>query len=279
MLSRSLKEIVGGLELRLDGRRPDEVRRFSAQRGYVKYAEGSALVEMGGTKLICTASVEDKVPPFLRGTGQGWITAEYSMLPRATATRNVRDVTRGYPSGRSQEIQRLIGRALRAAVDLSLLGERTVWMDCDVIQADGGTRTAAINGGFVALVDALRKLLADGAIERFPLRGFVGAVSVGVVDGRLMLDLCYDEDSRASVDMNVVMLDAQQFVEVQGTGEGSTFGLEELSAMLELARKGIREIIERQKEILQITREEMSALEQNKARGGDLKPGKAEGDR
>jgi ribonuclease PH len=236
--------------MRPDGRNPNETRTVTIERNYIKHAEGSVLISVGDTKVICTATIEEKVPPFLRGSGQGWITAEYSMLPRATPTRNQREATKGKVSGRTMEIQRLIGRALRSVVDLPKLGERTIWLDCDVIQADGGTRTASITGGFVAMADALHALTDKGTIEQIPLTDFLAAVSVGVVNGEPVLDLNYLEDSAAKVDMNVVMTGAGQFVEVQGTGEETPFSPEELQKMLSLANLGIEQLIEKQKETL-----------------------------
>jgi len=231
--------------IRSDGRRPDELREVKITLDYIKYAEGSCLIEFGDTKVICTASVEEKVPPFLKGTGQGWITAEYSMLPRATAQRTVREAAKGKLTGRTQEIQRLIGRALRSGVDLKELGEITVWIDCDVIQADGGTRTAAITGAFVALYRALERIEKLHAVN-----SFIAAVSVGIVDGVPLLDLNYEEDSMAEVDMNVVMNDRGEFAEIQGTGEEKTFSRKELDELLNLAEKGISQLIEKQKEAL-----------------------------
>ncbi len=231
--------------IRSDGRRPDQLRPVNIVLDYIKYAEGSCLIEFGDTKVICTASVEEKVPPFLRGTGQGWITAEYSMLPRATAQRTVREAAKGKLTGRTQEIQRLIGRSLRSAVDLSRLGEITLWIDCDVIQADGETRTASVTGAFVALYRALQRIDKLEAVN-----SFVAAVSVGIVDGVLLLDLNYEEDSKAEVDMNVVMNERGEFAEIQGTGEGRTFTRSELDNLLELASKGIGELIQKQKEVL-----------------------------
>ncbi|MDN5347255.1 MAG: ribonuclease [Clostridia bacterium] len=236
--------------IRNDGRRPEEMRPVKIIRHYLKYAEGSVLITVGDTKVICSASVEEKVPPFLKGTGKGWITAEYGLLPRATIARTPRDVNKGRPAGRTQEIQRLIGRAARAVVDLKALGERTIWLDCDVIQADGGTRTAAITGSFIALADALDWLRQQGFIPGFPLRDFLAAVSVGKVDGELLLDLAYDEDSRAEVDMNVVMTGRREIVEVQGTAEGQPFSRQEMNALLDLAAAGIDRLIAYQKEIL-----------------------------
>ncbi|KUK31574.1 MAG: Ribonuclease PH [Thermoanaerobacterales bacterium 50_218] len=238
------------VDVRPDGRKPEEMRPVRIQRGYLKHAEGSVLIEMGDTKLICSASVEDKVPPFIKGEGKGWVTAEYGMLPRSTNVRTPRDISRGRLNGRSCEIQRLIGRSLRAVVDLDKLGERTIWVDCDVIQADGGTRTAAITGGFVALVDALRLLKERGEIEEVPVRDYLAAVSVGKVDGEIRLDLCFEEDAQAEVDMNVVMTGSGKFVEVQGTAEGASFSWEELQKFLSLATQGIRELLTLQKELL-----------------------------
>ncbi|MGI6143548.1 MAG: ribonuclease PH [bacterium] len=237
--------------LRVDGRRFDELRPVRITRNYIKHAEGSVFIETGDTKIICTATIEDKVPPFLKGTGQGWVTAEYAMLPRATAVRNVREVMRGRVSGRSSEIQRLIGRALRAAVDLKALGERTVLLDCDVIQADGGTRTAAITGSFVALVDALYKLYRqDSGLKTFPVLEFIGATSVGIVNGEAVLDLCFEEDSQADVDMNVVMNGRGHYVELQGTAESAPLQPGQLHNLLAMASKGIGELIALQKECL-----------------------------
>lgn len=236
--------------MRPDGRKPEELRPVSITRNYLKYPEGSVLIEMGDTKVICTASIEDKVPPFLKGGGKGWITAEYSMLPRSTPVRTPRDITRLRLNGRSCEIQRLIGRSLRAVVDLEKLGERTVWIDCDVIQADGGTRTASITGSFVAMADALRSLMEQGVLEEVPLRDYLAAVSVGKVEGELRLDLCFDEDSQAEVDMNVVMTGAGEFVEIQGTAEGKPFTGEEHELLLTLASEGIEQLIAIEKELL-----------------------------
>lgn len=235
---------------RIDGRKPDQLRPVRITPGYNKYAEGSVLIEMGETKVICNATVEEKVPPFLKGQNKGWVTAEYSMLPRATAVRNVREASKGKISGRTNEIQRLIGRALRAVVDLEALGERTVTLDCDVIQADGGTRTASVTGAFVALVLALNRLVEDGALPRIPLRDWLAAVSVGKVENGLYLDLCYHEDSRAIVDMNVVMTGKGKFVEIQGTAEGHPFSQEELYGFLALGSEGVRQLIDLQKAIL-----------------------------
>ena len=228
----------------------NSLRPVTMERNCIMHAEGSCLISCGQTKVLCTASVEDKVPPFLRGSGKGWVTAEYALLPRSTAVRVPRDSVKGRINGRSQEIQRLIGRSLRAAVDLDALGERCITLDCDVLQADGGTRTASITGAYVALFDALRWLRGTGAFEKLPLRSQVAAVSVGKVDGRLLLDLCYDEDSSAEVDFNVVMNGHGDFVEVQGTGEGGVFSRAEMNGMLDLAASGIVELMKAQRTTL-----------------------------
>lgn len=233
---------------RIDGRANDEIRPITITRNFNKYAEGSVLIEAGDTKLVCTASVDEKVPHFLRGKGQGWITAEYSMLPRATENRNMREIMR--PSGRTMEIQRLIGRALRSVVDLSAMGERTIWLDCDVLQADGGTRTCAITGAFMAMADAFKSLKENNIIESIPIRNYVAAISVGIVDGEKMLDLKFSEDCRAQVDMNAVMTDKGQIVEIQGTGETFPFTRHDLNELLDLAEKGIFELIDIQKKML-----------------------------
>ena len=238
------------LNNRYDGRQYDQIRPVKFTRNFTKHSEGSVLVEMGETKVICTATIEDKVPPFMRNSGKGWLTAEYSMLPSSTQTRKVRDSSRGKVDGRTQEIQRLIGRALRAVVDFSSIGERTIWIDCDVIQADGGTRTASITGAFVALVDAINKLQEKEGFKHFPIKNFVSAISVGIVNDMAMLDLCYEEDSKAIVDMNVVMTDAEEFIEVQGTGEEAPFSKASLMELLRLAEKGNKELIELQKNAL-----------------------------
>lgn len=238
--------------MRTDGRQRDELRPVRITRKYISAAEGSVLIEMGSTRLICTASIEDKVPQFLKDQKRGWVTAEYSMLPRSTLTRTMRESVQGRVGGRTHEIQRLIGRSLRSVVDLEVLGERTVWLDCDVIQADGGTRTAAITGAFICLSDALKYALNAGMIDRIPLRDYVAAVSVGIVDGIPMLDLCYEEDFRAEVDMNVVMTGSGEFVEIQGTAETRPFGLDTLDELLALARRGIDKLIQIQKEEIQI---------------------------
>ncbi|HQR55263.1 MAG TPA: ribonuclease PH [Burkholderiaceae bacterium] len=235
---------------RPSGRRADELRTVRLTRRYTKHAEGSVLVEFGDTQVICTASVEEKVPGFLKGKGEGWLTAEYGMLPRATNTRSDREAARGKQSGRTQEIQRLIGRSLRAVFDLKALGERTLHIDCDVIQADGGTRTAAITGGYVAAVDAARWLRERGLIENLPVRDYVAAVSVGVYRHVPVLDLDYAEDSTCETDMNVVMTGRGGFVEVQGTAEGEPFTEAQMAAMMALARKGVSELIAAQKHVL-----------------------------
>ena len=233
---------------RVDGRRPDQLRPVSIERGFMKHAEGSALIKMGDTHVICTASVENRVPHFLRGKDTGWITAEYAMLPRSTHTRIQRE-TQG-PKGRTQEIQRLIGRALRAVINLDKLGARTLWIDCDVLQADGGTRTASISGAYVAVVDAIEKLKNKGEIEENPLGDSVAAVSVGIIGNTPMLDLCYAEDATAEVDMNIVMTGQGNFVEVQGTAEGNPFTLDQMQHLIALAQTGISEIAQRQRDVL-----------------------------
>ena len=236
--------------LRVDGRKNNELRNIRIIRDYNKYAEGSVLVEFGDTKIICTASVEEKVPLFRKGTGEGWVTAEYDMLPRATLTRHSRDRNALRISGRSNEIQRFIGRSLRSVIDFKLLGERTITIDCDVIQADGGTRTAAITGGFVALMYACSVLVNNKVISEIPIMDFVAAISVGYVDGHELLDLCYAEDSKATVDMNVVMTAAGQLIEVQATGEERPFDRRIFDNLLDLAQKGIENIIDIQKNVL-----------------------------
>ncbi len=236
--------------MRLDGRKRNELRSVKITRDYIKHAEGSVLIEMGDTKVICTASLEERVPPFLRDQGKGWITAEYAMIPRSTKERVQREATKGRLSGRTQEIQRLIGRSLRTVTDLEALGERTVWMDCDVIQADGGTRTASITGAFIALADALAFAVKQGLIEKIPLRDYLAAVSVGKVNGELLIDLTYEEDSTADVDMNLVMTGDGRFVEIQGTAEKAPFNEKEMKALLTLAKKGIRQLIKTEQELL-----------------------------
>ncbi|MDN9008723.1 ribonuclease PH [Brevibacillus laterosporus] len=236
--------------MRLDGRSSDQLRPVKITRNYIKHAEGSCLIEVGDTKVICTATLEEKVPPFMRNGGKGWVTAEYSMLPRATETRNARESSRGKVGGRTMEIQRLIGRALRSVVKLEAMGERTIWLDCDVIQADGGTRTASITGAFVAMVDAMNTLVTAGTWKELPITDFLAATSVGVVEGVPVLDLNYKEDSTAIVDMNVIMTGAGKYVELQGTGEESPFSTDELMQLLALGQKGIQDLIGLQKEVL-----------------------------
>lgn len=236
--------------MRIDGRKNDQIRPVKLTRNYTKYAEGSVFIEVGDTKVICTASIEEKVPSFLKGKGEGWITCEYNMLPRATQTRKMRDITKGKLDGRTSEIQRLIGRALRSVMDFKALGEKTIWIDCDVIQADGGTRTSAITGAFVALVDAVNKMHKHKPFEIYPIRSFVGAVSVGILKDIKILDLCYLEDSNAKVDMNIVMTDAGKFVEIQGTGEESPFTRKDLDELIAIGEKGTKQIIQIQKESL-----------------------------
>jgi ribonuclease PH len=236
--------------LRASGRAADALRPVRITRHYTCHAEGSVLIEFGGTKVLCTASVEEKVPPHKRGSGEGWVTAEYGMLPRATHTRSDREAARGKQSGRTQEIQRLIGRSLRCVFDLKLLGERTIALDCDVLQADGGTRTAAITGAYVAAADAVSWLMAQGKITASPIRQAVAAISVGIVEGTPLLDLEYTEDSACDTDMNVVMTADGGFVELQGTAEGVAFSRAEMNALLDLAEKGIRELLAAQKAAL-----------------------------
>src|SRR6516165_517461 len=237
--------------MRTDKRPPAAMRPVEIVTGYLVTAEGSALIKLGHTQVLCTASVEDTVPPFLRNSGKGWVTAEYSMLPRATSKRTPREVNKGRPSGRTHEIQRLIGRSMRSVVDLASFGERTVMLDCDVLQADGGTRTASITGAFVAMALAFNQLIRYGAIKRSPLRDYVAATSVGIVRGTPMLDLCYEEDSQADVDMNVVMTGGGKFVEVQATAEHSAFDDAQMAELTELARTGIAELVRMQKEIIE----------------------------
>ncbi|WP_167408335.1 ribonuclease PH [Bacillus subtilis] len=237
--------------MRHDGRQHDELRPITFDLDFISHPEGSVLITAGNTKVICNASVEDRVPPFLRGGGKGWITAEYSMLPRATNQRTFRESSKGKISGRTMEIQRLIGRALRAVVDLEKLGERTIWIDCDVIQADGGTRTASITGAFLAMAIAIGKLIKAGTIKTNPITDFLAAISVGIdKEQGILLDLNYEEDSSAEVDMNVIMTGSGRFVELQGTGEEATFSREDLNGLLGLAEKGIQELIDKQKEVL-----------------------------
>ena len=235
---------------RIDGRHAGELRDVTIRRGYLKNAEGSALIEMGGTRVLCAATVEERVPPWLRNTGRGWITAEYSMLPRSSHERIQREVNRGHVGGRTHEIQRLIGRSLRAGANLEALGERQILIDCDVIEADGGTRTASITGAFIALADAVRWLGKRVKLPGSPLRDFIGAVSVGIVNGVPSLDLCYAEDSKAQVDMNLVMTGAGRLVEIQGTAEGEAFSERELAQLLSLGKAGIKRLIAQQKKTL-----------------------------
>ena len=237
-------------KVRSDGRTPDQLRPVIIHPNFTRHAEGSVMIEVGDTKVICTASIQEKVPPFLYRTGRGWITAEYGMLPRATTERTEREAAKGKQGGRTMEIQRLIGRSLRAAVNAELLGERTIWIDCDVIQADGGTRTASITGSFVALVTALGRLYVDGNLPSWPLNDFVAAVSVGIIGGVPMVDLNYEEDSKAGVDMNVVATEKGRFIELQGTGESATFTEEEMAAMMALAKAGIAQLVAKQREVL-----------------------------
>jgi len=236
--------------MRIDGRKRNELRPVKVTRHFLKQVEGSVLIEMGDTKVICTATIEDRVPHFLRDKKRGWVTAEYAMIPRSSKDRISRESSRGKVGGRTQEIQRLVGRSLRSVVDMAALGERTVWIDCDVIQADGGTRTASITGAFIALVDALRHLQKEGRIKKMPIRDYLAAVSVGKVNGELLLDLNYPEDSRAEVDMNVVMTGKGKYVEVQGTAEQEPFTKDELEVFLKLASGGIKKLVSIQKKLL-----------------------------
>lgn len=236
--------------MRVDGRKNNEIRTVDIKRNFIESAEGSVLISMGKTRVVCTASIEDRVPPFLKDTKRGWITAEYSMLPRSTRTRTVRESATGKIGGRTHEIQRLIGRALRSVADLSVIGERTIWIDCDVLEADGGTRTAAITGAFVCLSDAVHYALRNGLISKTPLKDYLAAISVGIVDGKALLDLCYDEDFRAEVDMNVVMTGNGRFVELQGTAEGQPFSRATLEELIRLADEGIRQLIDIQKKVI-----------------------------
>jgi ribonuclease PH len=232
--------------MRLDGRGEDKIRKVTITRNYLKYAEGSCLIEMGNTKVICSASVDENVPMFLKKSGTGWVTAEYGMLPRSCQSR----IPRGKDSGRTYEIQRLVGRSLRSITDMKPLGERTIWIDCDVIQGDGGTRTAAITGSFIALVDAMHKLKKDGIILEVPIRDYVAAISVGKVNGNLLLDLCYEEDSKAQVDMNIIMTGSGKFIEIQGTAEREPFSKDEMDSMIGLAKIGIEELFAAQKKLV-----------------------------
>ena len=232
--------------VRLDNRGLDKLRKVNITRNYLKYPEGSCLIEFGNTKVICTASVEESVPPFLKGSGTGWVTAEYGMLPRSCDKR----IPRGKDSGRTYEIQRLVGRSLRTVTQMKSLGERSIWVDCDVIQGDGGTRTAAITGSFVALVDALAKLKKSGLIKEIPIKDYVAAVSVGIVNNELLLDLCYEEDSKAEVDMNIVMTASGEFIEIQGTAERQPFSKEKMDKMLGLAQRGIEDLFSIQRKLV-----------------------------
>jgi ribonuclease PH len=235
---------------RHDGRESGELRKVAIEPGFLRYPDGSVLIGIGDTRVVCAATLEDKVPPFLKDTGQGWVTGEYAMIPAATQTRSPREINRGRPAGRTMEIQRLIGRALRSVVDRTALGERTIWIDCDVIQADGGTRTASISGGFVALALALQKLRENGALAKIPIDDYVAATSVGLIEGVPLLDLAYDEDSRADVDMNVVKTAGGRFIEVQGTAEGKPFDRATLDALLDLADQGIQRLVGLQRQIV-----------------------------
>ncbi len=232
--------------IRFDGREHSQMRKVQIQRDYLKYPEGSCLIELGNTKVICTASVDENVPQFLKGSGTGWVTAEYGMLPRSCSTR----IQRGKDSGRTYEIQRLVGRSLRSVTEMTKIGERTIWIDCDVIQADGGTRTASITGSFVALVDALYKLKKNGSIREVPIRDYVAATSVGILEGQQLLDLCYAEDSKAEVDMNIIMTGSSEFIEIQGTAERQPFSKQDMDAMLALAKKGIEELFSIQRKLV-----------------------------
>jgi ribonuclease PH len=237
--------------MRSDSRKNHQMRDVKVQRNFMENAEGSVLISMGKTRVICSASIEERVPPFLKDQKKGWVTAEYSMLPRSTQTRSVRESSTGRVSGRTHEIQRLIGRALRSVVDLTALGERTIWIDCDVLQADGGTRTAAITGAFICLADALKYALRNGMIDKTPIRDYLAAISVGVVHGKPMIDLCYSEDSVAEVDMNVVMTGSGKYVEIQGTAEGIPFSRDTLDLLLKLAGDGINQLVDIQKKLLE----------------------------
>ena len=232
--------------VRSDGRGQDKIRKVKISREYMQFAEGSVLIELGNTRVVCTASVEESVPPFLKGTGTGWVTAEYGMLPRSCKVR----IHRNKDSGRTHEIQRLVGRSLRAVTDMKAIGERTIWIDCDVIQADGGTRTASITGSFIALVDALNKLKKERFFNKIPIKDFVAATSVGIIKGDVMLDLSYEEDSQADVDMNIVMTGKGEFIEIQGTAERKTFTKEQMDKLLVLAKSGIEDLIDSQRNLL-----------------------------
>ena len=238
------------LRMRTDGRKPTQLRPLKITPGYLKTADGSVLIEVGDTKVICTAKLEERVPPFLRNSGKGWITAEYGMLPGSSQTRIGRESSRGKVGGRTHEIQRLIGRSLRAVADLRSLGERTIWIDCDVIQADGGTLTASITGAYVALAQAIRAWLARGIVNVDPIKDLVAAVSIGIIEGKILLDLCYEEDSKADVDMNFVMTGSGKFIEVQGTAESAPFTKKQMERMAEIAQQGIKELLKTQKRII-----------------------------
>jgi ribonuclease PH len=255
--------VKGRNKMRIDNRNNNELRQVKITRNYTKYAEGSVLVEMGDTKVLCNATIEEKVPSFKKGSMEGWVTAEYSMLPRATKSRNVRDVHRLKLSGRSHEIQRLIGRALRSVVNMSYLGEREIIIDCDVIQADGGTRTASITGAFIAMVDACKHLLDNGVINKMPVTNFVAAVSTGLINNKEYLDICYEEDSNAIADMNVVMTDKSEFIEIQVTGEKAPIGRIVFNKLLDSAEKGILELISKQKEVLGDLANEIGSVTKN----------------
>ncbi|HVR40355.1 MAG TPA: ribonuclease PH [Thermoanaerobaculia bacterium] len=253
-----MSTVVG--KARVDGRAANELRPVVIRPNFTKHAEGSVLIEVGDTRVICTASIQEKVPPFLYRSGKGWITAEYGMLPRATTERVEREAARGKQGGRTMEIQRLIGRSLRAAVSAEMLGERTIWIDCDVIQADGGTRTASITGSYVALVLALGRLYVDGNLQSWPINDFIAAVSVGMIGNVACLDLNYEEDSKAGVDMNIVATGKGRFVELQGTAEGATFSDEDMQAMVGLAKTGIQALVEKQREVLAPTLDRVDKL-------------------
>lgn len=251
---------------RIDGRKLNQLREVKIHPDYIMHAEGSVLIEVGNTKVICTATIEDKVPVWLRGQGVGWISAEYSMIPRATPQRNVREVSKGKVSGRTQEIQRLVGRSLRGVVNLNALGEKTIWIDCDVIQADGGTRTASVTGSFIALAYALHKVTPEN--KPLPLYDYLAATSVGILDGTQLLDLCYAEDSKVSVDMNLVMTGAGKIVEVQGTAEGKPFSWDEMMDLMDLAKHGIDGLVQIQKEVLGPLGKRIGGIEGAKTRPG-----------
>ncbi len=240
------------IPVRADGRKHNELRKVNVKKGFMKNAFGSCLIEMGNTKVICTASVEEKVPQFLKNEGKGWLTAEYGMLPASCSERITRESSKGRPSGRTQEIQRLIGRSLRSVVDMKKLGERTIWIDADVIQGDGGTRTASITGGFIALSEAIEKLMRGGILTENPIQDYIAAVSVGIINGKPSLDLCYAEDSKAEVDMNFVMTGSGKFVEIQGTAEGTPFSQKEMDHLIKLAKKGIGDLIAVQKKYVKL---------------------------